>query len=72
MVVALFMGAIQLISLGIIGEYIRLIFLETKNRPSYIIKDHKRRTRVASDRPRSYGGRDLAAPQAFGPFWDAP
>jgi dolichol-phosphate mannosyltransferase len=36
-VVVLFMGSVQLISLGIIGEYIRLIFLETKGRPSYII-----------------------------------
>ena len=29
-VVVLFMGSIQLFSLGIIGEYIRLIFLEAK------------------------------------------
>lgn len=42
LVVVLFMGAIQLLSLGIIGEYIRLIFLETKNRPSYIVADLKR------------------------------
>ncbi len=42
LVVVLFIGAIQLLSLGIIGEYIRLIFLETKNRPTYIIADLKR------------------------------
>lgn len=36
------MGAIQLLSLGIIGEYIRLIFLETKNRPTYIVAELKR------------------------------
>ena len=42
LVVVLFMGAIQLLSLGIIGEYIRLIFLETKNRPTYIVADLKR------------------------------
>jgi polyisoprenyl-phosphate glycosyltransferase len=42
LVVVLFMGAIQLLSLGIIGEYIRLIFLETKNRPTYIVAELRR------------------------------
>jgi dolichol-phosphate mannosyltransferase len=37
LVVVLFMGSIQLVSLGIIGEYIRLIFLESKRRPAYVI-----------------------------------
>lgn len=40
-VVVLFMGSVQLISLGIIGEYIRLIFLEAKKRPTYIIGEYK-------------------------------
>ncbi len=39
MVVVLFTSTIQLISLGIIGEYIRRIFLETKGRPTYITRD---------------------------------
>ena len=44
------MGAIQLLSLGIIGEYIRLIFLETKNRPTYIVAELKRHDFDARER----------------------
>jgi dolichol-phosphate mannosyltransferase len=38
-VVVLFMSAVQLISLGIMGEYVRRIFLECKGRPTYIIRE---------------------------------
>jgi polyisoprenyl-phosphate glycosyltransferase len=40
MVVILFLGGIQLSSLGIMGEYLGRMFNETKRRPLYIIKGY--------------------------------
>lgn len=49
LVTVLFMGSIQLLSLGIIGEYIRLIFLETKGRPTYIVREHSASAKVGEE-----------------------
>jgi glycosyltransferase involved in cell wall biosynthesis len=40
LVAILFFGSIQLISIGILGEYLGRIYMETKQRPTYLIRKH--------------------------------
>jgi len=40
MVIILFLGGIQLLSLGILGEYLAKTYMEVKKRPNYIIKKY--------------------------------
>lgn len=39
-VLILFIGGIQLFCLGILGEYLARMYVQTKNRPVYILKEH--------------------------------
>ncbi|MFC3195014.1 glycosyltransferase family 2 protein [Marinicella sediminis] len=41
MVVMLFLGGIQLMALGIIGEYLGRMFSESKNRPLYLVDEYQ-------------------------------
>jgi len=40
-VIVLFMGGIQLISIGILGEYLGRVFNETKRRPLYFVENYR-------------------------------
>ncbi|HFR4576743.1 glycosyltransferase [Streptococcus sp. A22] len=39
--IILFLGGLQLMTIGILGKYLAKVFLETKHRPVYIIKEKK-------------------------------
>ena len=49
-VLILLLGGIQLLSIGIIGEYLARTYIETKNRPIYILKDKYEKKGIENDK----------------------
>ena len=37
-----FLGGLQILFLGIMGQYVRNVFIETKNRPNYLVRELRR------------------------------
>lgn len=41
LIIVLVLGGVQLLSLGVIGEYLGRIFMQTKRRPNYLVQEKK-------------------------------
>jgi glycosyltransferase involved in cell wall biosynthesis len=55
MVVVLFMGGLNLLTLGIIGEYLGRTYIEVKNRPLYLIRQSHGFVEEETEKPKKAG-----------------
>lgn len=49
----MFLGGLQILLLGVIGQYVRNVFLETKQRPNYLVREIVEANSAAGARPDS-------------------